>query len=78
MLNISVLNTILIIFIVITGILIAAINNARVSVMLLSVMGILMSLEFLVLKAYRIAIIELVVGIILIPVLFTLAYWKRG
>lgn len=78
MLNISVLNTILVILIVVTAILIAIVNKKRISTVLLSTIGILMSLEFLVLKAPRIAIIEFVVGVVLIPTLFVMAQSKKG
>lgn len=76
MVNISVLNAIIIIGIIIAGFLTVVIDDILPCIIAMSVVGTFVAIEFLLLRAPDVAIAEGAVGAVLTPVIFMIAMKK--
>jgi energy-converting hydrogenase B subunit D len=74
--NISILNTIIMIGIIVAGFLTVIIDDILPCVIALSVVGTFIAIEFLLLRAPDVAIAEAAVGAVLTPVIFIIALMK--
>ena len=74
--SISILNTLILIGIIISGILAVVIDEILPCIIATSVVGTFIAIEFLLLRAPDVAIAEGAVGAILTPVIFIIALQK--
>ena len=74
--NISILNTIVMIGIIVAGFLTVIIDDILPCVITMSVLGTFIAIEFLLLRAPDVAIAEGAVGAVLTPVIFIIALMK--
>jgi energy-converting hydrogenase B subunit D len=79
MINISVLNAVIMLGIIAAGFLTVVIDDILPCIICLSVVGALIALEFLLLRAPDVAIAEAAVGAVLTPIIFIITLRKvRG
>ena len=74
--NISVFNTLIILVIIVAGLLAVVIDDVLCNIIAMSVAATFMSLEFIILRAPEVAIIEIVVGTVLVPIIFIISLKK--
>lgn len=74
--SMTVLNTLIIISIVAAGFIIAIVDDILTSIIVSSILGILIALEFMMLKAPEAALVEGIVTAILTPALFVMTLKK--
>lgn len=76
MTTISILNTILIIVIIISALIIVFSDDLFTNIISIAVIGLFVSMEFMILGAFNAAVIEGISGMILIPLMFTFTIKK--
>lgn len=76
MINISLLNALIMIGIIVAGFFVVVIDDILPCVIAMSVVGTLVAIEFLLLRAPDVAIAEGAVGAVLTPVIFIITLMK--
>jgi uncharacterized MnhB-related membrane protein len=74
--NITILNTLVMIGIIVAGLLTVIIDDTLSCVIAMSVVGVFIAIEFLLLRAPDVAIAEGAVGAVLTPVIFIITLMK--
>lgn len=74
--SMTILNTLIIISIIAAGFIIAIVDDILTSIIVSSILGVLIALEFMLLKAPEAALVEGVVAAVLIPALFIMTLKK--